>query len=104
MTTELKELFEDVKMITEETIDDEWEVACQNYPYFSYKEEYEPCGDTYVSTGRYMTEESETAFREEFKRENKIDDFIDKLKTNPDFRKCIENLVKEYADTKEIYT
>ena len=103
MTTELKELFEDAKAIIKETIDDEWVVACQNYDYFEYKEEHEAYGDTYVSSGSYMTEESETGFREEFKKENDVDEFIDKLKTNPDFRACIKNLVKEYADTEEIY-
>lgn len=100
-TNELNELLEDVKMIVQETLDDEWSNECQRWD-FDSSEEYEAYGDTFVSSGSYITENSENKFREYFKDENQPEYLIKKLQANPDFVKCLKDLVKEYVQTKEL--
>lgn len=103
MSKELKELLEDIKMTIEETVDDEWTVACQNYDYFKEAEEWEKAGDAYYSSGKYITEESEEAFRTNFQRDYDVDTVIDKLRLSPTFREAIKDYIKEYASNKQLY-
>ena len=102
MSNELKELLEDIKMTIEETVDDEWTVACQNYDYFETAEEYERVGDSFYSSGKYITEESENAFRTTFQRDYDVDTVIDKLRSSPTFREAIKDYIKEYANSKQL--
>lgn len=103
MSHELKELLEDVKMTIEETVDDEWTVACQNYDYFKEAEEWEKAGDAYYSSGKYITEESENAFRTTFKRDYDVDTVIEKLRLSPTFRDALKQYIESYADTKQLW-
>lgn len=105
MTTEnkneFKELLEDLKCVVQECLDDEWVEACRNYD-FERAEEHEAYGDTYVSSGSYITERSEEAFRQDFKMSNDPDELIKKLMVYPGFRETLKDLVKEYSKTKEL--
>ena len=98
-----QELLEDVELALEEALEDEWCNACQQYDYFQEAEEYEAYGDTFVSTGRYLTEESEWAFRTNFQRDNDVDEFIEKLKLNPDFKNALKKYIEHYANTAQIW-
>ena len=99
---DVKESLEDVKQVILETINDEWATACDQWD-FQTAEDYEAYGDTYVSTGKYITDESEWGFREEFKRENDVDEFIEKLKKNNDFREVVKKFIENYAYTTDLY-
>lgn len=58
---------------------------------------YVPYGDTYVSTGDYITEESEERATEEWKDRFDVDDFIrDYLCECVDFREKVWELVEEF--------
>jgi len=96
MKNELKELYEDAKMIIKETLDDEWRTQL-DVTDFTIHRDYEAYGDTYVSTGDYISDEDDTKFREGFIQDHDADVVIDLLRANPDFRKCMVDLVKEYA-------
>lgn len=98
---EFNELLEDLKCVVQECLDDEWYVACRDYD-FDSSEEYEAYGDTYVSSGSYITESSEEAFRQDFKMSNDPDELIKKLMVYPGFRETLKDLVKEYSKTKEL--
>lgn len=105
MTTENKnefnELLEDFKACVEQTLDDEWSKSCQDYD-FDTKTEYEAWGDTYVSSGTYITDRSEEAFRRDFKLSNDPDELMKKLLIDPVVREILKDLVKEYVKTKEL--
>lgn len=101
MNNELDELLEDIKMSIRNTLDDEWKEACQDYD-FEYAEEHEAYGDTYVSSGMYITERSDAAFRQDFEESNDPNEFIDKLKLNPEFCSLIRDLVKTYTNNEEL--
>lgn len=95
------ELFEDLKMVIYEALEDEWVTACDQWD-FQTAEDYEAYGDTYVSTGRYITDESEAGFREEFKTENDVGEFLDKLKKNPNFVEVFNKLIEKYTYEREL--
>ena len=99
--SEKQELLEDLKCIVTEILDDEWSIAKDNFN-FETNEEYEAYGDTYVSSGSYITDESDTKFRESFKQNHDVEQMLSLFKTSPDFCECIKNLVKEYANEKEL--
>lgn len=98
---EFNELLEDFKACVEQTLDDEWSKACQDYD-FDTKTEYEAWGDTYVSSGTYITDRSEEAFRRDFKLSNDPDELMKKLLIDPVVREILKDLVKEYVKTKEL--
>lgn len=100
-TTEYEELLEDAKYCIRETLEDEWFLACQRHE-FDYTEDHEAYGDTYVSTGSYITEKSEEDFRQRFEDDNDPNELIDKLKLNPTFCECLKSLVKEFVKNAEI--
>ena len=101
MSNEVKELLEDVKCVITETLDDEWATAVGQWD-FKTMSDYAPYGDTFVGTGRYITDEDDTKFREEFISENVPDELIQKLILNPDFKDVLKKLVREYAYNKEL--
>ena len=101
MTNEVKELLEDTKCVIHDVLEEEWGKEVEQWDGFEYENESEAYGDTYVRSGSYITDESDTDFRENFKQNHDVDTFIDLLKANPDFRNCIQELVKEYADTRD---
>lgn len=100
-TNEYQELLEDLKYIVSETIADEWHDACHNYD-FNVEEDHEAYGDTYVSSGTYITDKESDDFRDKFEWANEPNDLIDKLRLNPQFCECLKNLVKEFTKTAEI--
>lgn len=56
-----------------------------------------PYGDTYVSSGNYITEESEQRATEEWKDDFSIDDFVkDYLLESYDFREKIMEMVRGF--------
>ena len=101
MSNEVKELLEDVKYVISETLNDEWATAVDQRD-FKTRSDYAPYGDTFVSTGGYITDEDDTKFREEFISENTPDELIQKLILNPDFKNVLGKLVREYAYDKEL--
>jgi len=96
--SEEKELLEDLKGIIFDCLNDEWHNAI-DVKDFKVERDYEAYGDTYVSTGDYITEESETKFREGFKQDITPEEFIEKLKVYPDFMATLRKLIAEHADT-----
>ena len=96
--SEEKELLEDLKGIIFDCLNDEWHNAIDVND-FKVKRDYEAYGDTYVSTGDYITEESETKFREGFKQDITPEEFIEKLKVYPDFMATLKKLIAKHADT-----
>ena len=101
MKKELNELYEDAKTIISETLDDEWAKQL-DVTDFKIRREYEAYGDTYVSSGDYIADEDDTKFREGFIQDHDADAIIDLLRVNPDFRKCLVDLVEEYAYYKDL--
>ena len=99
-TSEEKELLEDIKCCILDTLDEEWRNHLDNYE-FNTREESEAYGDTFVSRGRFITDESDTKCRESFKQDHDALDFIDKLKADPYFVSCVKNLINEYADKED---
>ena len=103
MTDETKELLEDVKMVLEEAIDDEWADYSRSYSRFTYTEDFEAYGNTYVSTGKYLTEQSEEEFRNSFKERLSVDELIESLKRNPYFKETLKRYIESYAENKQIW-
>lgn len=98
---EQQEILEDIKCTITDTLDDEWIKACESYE-FETDSDYAAYGNTFVSTGSYITEDSEEDFRKSFMQENNPDELVKKLMLDPFFRESLKNLVKEYANNKEI--
>lgn len=98
---EFNELLEDLKGVVQDCINDEWFEACQNYE-FETAEEYEAYGDTYVSSGSYITDRSNEAFRQDFEMDNQPDELIKKLMVYPGFRETLKDLISEVVKTKEL--
>ena len=101
MENEVKELLEDIKCELMDLLDVEWQKACESYD-FDCDEDYAPYGDTYVSTGSYITDESESGFRQYFIEQNEPDELVQKLMLVPYVKKFLSDLVKEYAKNKEV--
>lgn len=78
-----------------------WKKHCQHFN-FKTGEDYEAYGDTYVSSGSYITDESDEACREEFEKEVDADTIIDELKTNPSFKDSLKQLIESWAWEKEL--
>lgn len=102
MENEEKELLLDIQGIISDALQDEWVNQCQHYD-FQTSEESELYGNTWVSTGKYITEESENAFRKLFTTDITVDSFIDTLRTSPDFRGTIKKLIEEHANTADLW-
>ena len=75
-----------------EELNDQWAKHCRNYD-FKTACDYEAYGDTYVSTGSYITDESDQKCREDFEKNMTVDEFIDCLKLNPSFKGSIQKLI-----------
>jgi hypothetical protein len=84
-----------------ETLDGLWTKHCQSYD-FDCDEDYAPYGDTYVSTGSYITDESDEKCREYFENNYDANAIIDELKTDTNFKECLNELVKAWAWQKEL--
>jgi hypothetical protein len=68
----------------------------ENYDHDTYSNPV-PYGDTYVSSGNYITEESEERATEKWKDDFSIDDFVkDYLLESCDFREKIMEMVEEF--------
>lgn len=76
----LKNMYSDHEDVSDMTIEDE----------------YVPYGDTFVRSGRFISEESEIKCREAFKQDFDLDKFIEEYLTNDyDFRQKIREYVRK---------
>lgn len=98
---DVKEALEWVMDSIHDTMKDLWFKHCQSYD-FDTAEETEAYGDTYVSSGSYITDESDERCRECFEGNYDADAIIDELKTDPNFKECLNELVKAWAWEKEL--
>jgi len=96
-----QELLEDINDVILECLEEEWCNALDHAD-FQTTRDYEAYGDTYVSSGDYITEESENCFREGFKQDMTPDEFIERLVIYPGFKEYIGKLIKEHADTADL--
>ena len=78
-----------------------WAKHCKGYD-FSTAEDYEAYGDTYVGTGSYITDESDEKCREDFEGNYDADAVIEELKTDTNFKECLNELIKAWAWEKEL--
>ena len=78
-----------------------WGKHCQSYE-FDAMEDYAPYGDTYVGTGSYITDESDQDCREAFEGKYDADALIEELKTDQNFKECLNELIKAWAYEKEL--
>ena len=99
---ETNRLLDTLKETIKEWLDDEWATQCDQYD-FQHAEDYERYGDTWVSTGKYITDESDTAFREDFKSMFDFDTIMERLKEQPGFKETLMDWVKSYADSEDLY-
>ena len=82
-------------------LNDQWIKHCRSYNFKTLKE-YEAYGNTYVSDGSYITDESDQKCREDFEKDMTTDEFIDCLRLNPSFRNSIAKLIEWWAYNKEL--
>ena len=64
--------------------------------------DYVAYGDTFVSSGRYITDESDQEIRESFEKNITAKEVVDVLVKDINFRRCIERLVDKWAYEKEL--
>lgn len=92
---------EDIDEEIEEELSVLWKKHCQSFG-FNTSEDYEAYGDTYVSSGKYITDESDQECREKFTQDVTADDLIDALRANPMFRKALNNIIDTWAYNTEL--
>lgn len=88
-----------------ECVDEEigwlWTRHCGGYN-FNCREEHEAYGNTFVSSGRYITDESEEECREEFEKNTDVNDVIERLKESEPFKKCVLKMIEDCAWHKKL--
>lgn len=98
---ERAEILNDIKCDVEDEMGDVWFSKCQSYV-FPAEDDYAPYGDTFVSTGRYITDEADQEFREDFEKNFDFELFCDRLKYNPSFKESVMKLAEQYAWSEEL--
>ena len=98
---ETKEILQWLSDSISDTMDGLWAKHCQHFD-FSCDEDYAPYGDTFVSTGSYITDESDHECREAFEQNLSVDTLIEELKVSKDFRDCLAELIETWAYEKEL--
>ncbi len=96
-----KEAFEWVQDDLHDALMGLWMKHCNRY-HFDYDEEMEAYGDTYVSSGRYLTDESDEECREDFEKNLNADELLDELKMDSNFKDSLNALIEAWAWEKEL--
>lgn len=86
-----------LKHIIEQVADKHFEAYSNNFDHET-EENYVPYGDTYVSSGSYITDRSIKNCVEHYKDDFDIDDFLDELKEDDAFRDIVKKIVLKHLE------
>lgn len=83
--------------IIEEELKNAFDVFFDNYDHET-EDNIVPYGDTYVSSGQYITDESAERCVEDFRENFDFDEFVkEQLLNSPKFEETVKNVLKEMS-------
>lgn len=89
---ELQDKIDDVGCAIYDSIAYEFDKATREHA-FKTEHQYESYGDTEVEVAQFVDEDSETEFREEMEKNLNVDEAIEILKADSNFRDCLKELL-----------
>lgn len=89
---ELQQTIKDVGDAIYDSITYEFDKATREHA-FKTEHQYESYGDTEMEVAQFIDEDSETEFREEMENDLNVDEAIEILKADSNFRDCLKELL-----------